>query len=364
MQRFGTSTVPTHVTGLLLLQQKWGAAVDSILSLREGEHPDCTRARLAWLEDQDFVKALEIMPRRSVAERAIWEHWKKGNRVEDKLGAITGVRLSFNSSLTLQIPRNLRSMYVHAYQSYIWNLVVSARIKLSSTSALVGDLVYADGVAGDGEASQLDSANVQDDDDSDRKPQSAITRDVKQLTEDDVAEYSLSDVIMPLPGWHVEYPGGAMGKLYEDIMAADGLDPHKMRRDQRYVVHPRLPTSLTDHSEYSLPGSYRKMVHKPSNVTWEHIRYTDPDLPLAQSDEDRLLGLNKPAVDDPEGKFHALKISWSLGTSSYATMALREITRQETSSWHQTELTLEGEDRAHKGSGEQKSVNDQSIEVK
>jgi tRNA pseudouridine13 synthase len=36
-------------------------------------------------------------------------------------------------------------MYVHAYQSYIWNIVVSARIKLSNTSALPGDLVYADG---------------------------------------------------------------------------------------------------------------------------------------------------------------------------------------------------------------------------
>jgi len=33
-------------------------------------------------------------------------------------------------------------MYVHAYQSYIWNLVASQRIKLSSTDVLVGDLVY------------------------------------------------------------------------------------------------------------------------------------------------------------------------------------------------------------------------------
>lgn len=92
MQRFGTSTVPTHVTGLLILQQQWAKALDSILSLREGEHPDCVKARLAWLEDKDFNKALELMPRRSVAERSIWEHWKKGNRPEDKLGALGSVR--------------------------------------------------------------------------------------------------------------------------------------------------------------------------------------------------------------------------------------------------------------------------------
>lgn len=92
MQRFGTSTVPTHVTGLFILQSKWGEAVDSILSLREGEHPDCVRGRLAWLEDEDLDKALELMPRRCVAERSIWQHWKKAG-VKDKLGALGSVRV-------------------------------------------------------------------------------------------------------------------------------------------------------------------------------------------------------------------------------------------------------------------------------
>jgi tRNA pseudouridine13 synthase len=36
-------------------------------------------------------------------------------------------------------------MYVHAYQSYIWNLITSERIKMSSTSPLAGDLVFVDG---------------------------------------------------------------------------------------------------------------------------------------------------------------------------------------------------------------------------
>lgn len=94
MQRFGTSTVPTHITGLLILQSNWGGAIDSILSLREGEHPDCTRARLAWLEDHDVAKALQIMPRRCVAERSIWEHWNRGNMATDKLGALGCVSLT------------------------------------------------------------------------------------------------------------------------------------------------------------------------------------------------------------------------------------------------------------------------------
>ena len=100
MQRFGTSTVPTHVTGLYLLRGEWGQAVDSLFVLREGEHPDCVRARLAWLEDKDSSKALALMPRRCVAERCMWEYYSRGNRVEDKLGALT--RVSHNQSCLRQ----------------------------------------------------------------------------------------------------------------------------------------------------------------------------------------------------------------------------------------------------------------------
>lgn len=164
-----------------------------------------------------------------------------------------------------------------------------------------------------------------------------------------MGDYTLLDVILPLPGWNVDYPGGAIGELYRGALKADDLDADRMRRDQRWVEFTEFAgQKLTTDSEYSLPGSYRKLIHKPTNVTWDHIRYTDPDLPLVQADEDRILGLNTPVDNDPDGKFQALRLSWTLGTSSYATMALREITRQETSTWHQIGLTLENEDQEHK----------------
>lgn len=86
-------------------------------------------------------------------------------------------------------------------------------------------------------------------------------------------------------------------------------------------------------------------------MSWEHTRYTDPTLPLVQADEDRILNVNPPVNDDPEGKFRALKITWSLGTASYATMALRELTREETAIWHQIGLTMNNEDQGHAGDG-------------
>ena len=102
MQRFGTSSVPTHVTGLAILRGEWGNAVDQILSPREGEPAECTQARLAWLEDGDVDRALALMPRRCVGERCIWEFFRK-RPVTDKLGALSTVR-SMSSHLRISYP--------------------------------------------------------------------------------------------------------------------------------------------------------------------------------------------------------------------------------------------------------------------
>jgi tRNA pseudouridine13 synthase len=77
--------------------------------------------------------------------------------------------------------------------------------------------------------------------------------------------------------------------------------------------------------------------------------YTDPDVSLAQSDEDKLLGFDPPA-DEKDGKFMALQIHLTLGTASYATMALREITKTDTSSHYQMNLTIASEDQQYRGS--------------
>jgi tRNA pseudouridine13 synthase len=78
------------------------------------------------------------------------------------------------------------------------------------------------------------------------------------------------------------------------------------------------------------------------------LRYTDPDIPLAQSDEDKLLGFDVPVINE-EGKFMALQIDMILGTAAYATMALREVTKTETGSHFQSNLTLTSEDQKFRG---------------
>lgn len=243
------------------------------------------------------------------------------------------------------IPRNLRTMYVHAYQSYVWNAVVSERIRrFGSDKAVPGDIVLADGDAPPQD--DMDIAMDVDDDPAADPPEEVVQEvqqkgkkkfkpvAVKVLTEEDADKYSIFDVVMPLPGRDVAYPGGELGDMYKKFLETDGLDPMNLTR-----IH---------NKEYSLLGSYRKMVQLPRELSWSVLHYTDPDVALAQSDEDVLLGFDAPA-GNPDGRFVALQIRLTLSTAAYATMALREVTKTDTSSHHQTQLTKESEDQAFRG---------------
>jgi len=98
MQRFGTASVPTHSIGLTLLRSEWQKAVDLILSKRHGEHPDVVVAREAWLDRGDLERALELMPRRVVAERCILESYKKQKgETRNAMGALSTVTIKLFS---------------------------------------------------------------------------------------------------------------------------------------------------------------------------------------------------------------------------------------------------------------------------
>lgn len=58
---------------------------------------------------------------------------------------------------------------------------------------------------------------------------------VKTLTEEDANQYSIFDVIMPLPGRDVAYPGGTLGERYREFLRLDGLDPDNFIRKQKYA---------------------------------------------------------------------------------------------------------------------------------
>ncbi|KAI6047420.1 pseudouridine synthase [Pisolithus marmoratus] len=337
MQRFGTAAVPTHTIGLALLRSDWHTAVSLILQVRPGEHPDVVQARQAWLVDRDLDRALSLMPRRVVAERCILESYKKqGGETRNALGALS------------TIPRNLRLMYIHAYQSYVWNAVVSERIRIyGCEKAVPGDLVFEEELArkssdsseGMNDGMMPDETTDQPDDQSFRskKKQPWVPPKIITLTTENAHKYCIFDVVMPLPGRDVAYPGGSLGERYREFLKKDGLDPDNFLRKQK---------------EYTLNGSYRKILQLP--------KIYHPDVALAQADEDKLLGFDPPRVVE-DGKFVALQLNLTLGTAAYATMALRELTKTETSSHFQTGLTQASEDQQFRGTGQDVSSNEQDM---
>lgn len=84
----------------------------------------------------------------------------------------------------------------------------------------------------------------------------------------------------------------------------------------------------------------RKLIVRPSLMSWRWLRYNDVKQPLALTDKDRLNGAQEP-LSVPDGKYWALQMEFTLPTSTYATMALREVLRCDTSSAHQSTLNQE-----------------------
>lgn len=82
-------------------------------------------------------------------------------------------------------------------------------------------------------------------------------------------------------------------------------------------------------------------------MSWKVLRYNDPDVSLAQADEDKILGFDAP-LDEADGRFMALQIELTLGTAAYATMALREVTKTDTGSQHQSALTQSSDDQKYR----------------
>jgi tRNA pseudouridine13 synthase len=270
------------------------------------------------------------MPRRFQAEAAIIQYLGKRDRKTGKLLQET----DWQGAL-MQIQRNLRLMYVHAYQSHVWNAVVGKRWELYGSQVVEGDLVIVgekddevgakkDEVDEDGEPIFHPAA-----DDSAPTTENAFTR-ARHLTDAEAKSerYDIFDVVLPLPGFDVLYPANAIGKFCEEFMASEaggGLDPHKMRRGWKDI---------------SLSGGYRKVMAKSSRkLEYEVKTYANDEDQMVETDLEKFQkGHTKDAFDgnfghagevdgsQPNQKI-AVVLKMQLGSSQYATIALRELTK-------------------------------------
>lgn len=143
-----------------------------------------------------------------------------------------------------QIPRNVRLMYIHAYQSLIWNEMVSRRIAKFGLRLCEGDLVF---VQSENTTTEIIDDDVAgDDDDKDEtnseaeiaQPATNISHFqamVKPLTAADIAsnKYSISDIVLPLPGHDITYPSNECAEWYEERLKQDDLSSEKLKLKQK-----------------------------------------------------------------------------------------------------------------------------------
>ena len=341
LQRFGTFSTRTDIVGVKMLQGQFKYAIDAILeyssvSLAAAQDPLSSNDRISY-DDKARASAiysfrtsgkanpaLDNLPKKFSAEANIIRHLGNIHRSNDYQGALQS------------IPRALRLMYVHAYQSLVWNFTASQRWRLFGKKVLAGDLVLVEEHK-DGSKDAVNYEEVDADGEIVIKPaveDSAVNAEVlftraRVLNKEEAesGHYNIFDVVLPTPGYDILYPTNEVGEFYRSFMGSKlggGLDPLDMRRAWKDI---------------SLSGSYRKLLAKPREDISALVQsYSRDDEQFVQTDIQRLEARHQHVQaqsydysttdqEDQKGDHDkvAVILKLQLGSSQYATMALREL---------------------------------------
>ncbi len=114
LQRFGSIRFITHEVGKLILQRKYEEAFWVYVAKPfEGEAEEVRKIREELWETRDAKFGLRELPKHLKYERTLLQKLREGKSEKEAL---------------LSLPKNLKLMFIHAYQSYIFNRLLSARI--------------------------------------------------------------------------------------------------------------------------------------------------------------------------------------------------------------------------------------------
>ncbi|MCJ2520797.1 MAG: tRNA pseudouridine(13) synthase TruD [Candidatus Thermoplasmatota archaeon] len=196
-QRFGERRPISHLVGRALVRGDLHEAVETYLAHPQpGEPEDAFHAREAYGESGDVAAALKDYPERLSFEKAILNQLRR--RPRDYAGALK------------QLPRNLLTLFVYAYQALLFNRIVSLRLKmgLSLVEPLEGDLILPMNRTG---IPRRDSSIVVTDANREK-----VGKQVK------AGKAWISGLIL---GYEVHFAQGEMGRLERGVVEEEGVKP-------------------------------------------------------------------------------------------------------------------------------------------
>jgi tRNA pseudouridine13 synthase len=261
-QRFGEVRPVTHVVGRWLLRGDSRAAVEAYLTqLTEAESDEGRRAREAYAAHHDALRALREFPPAYRFERTLLDHLARGQEPAR----------AFRS-----LPRELRLLFVHAYQSLLFNRYLGARRAegLSFTNPEEGDYLLR--TARDGTIPGTDAIPVR----RDNLPEARTMVDRGRAV-----------LAGPLVGRSTPEPLGRPGEILQKLLAEESVE----RAAFRLPAHPDIA----------------------SEGTWRPLTVAVPPMGLR---------VDPPS---PEEALSSYRLTFALPKGTYATVLLREFLKHD-----------------------------------
>jgi tRNA pseudouridine13 synthase len=200
-QRFGTLRPITHLVGKAIVKRDIREAVMLFLAKSTPtEHPESRKAREELWKTQDFKKALEIFPKSLHYERLMLKHLVK--KPNDFIGALK------------RLPIKLQRLFPQAYQAYLFNKILSERIRqgLPINRAEAGDYVVEVDPTGLPNTSKYKIASLE--------TISEVNRAIKS---------GKMLLAIPLAGFRQKMSQGVQGEIERAVFDDEGISPEDFK---------------------------------------------------------------------------------------------------------------------------------------
>ncbi len=242
-QRFGKPRTITHLVGEALVENNLEKAVGVYIgNPQDDESNENQMARKAY-DDGNLEEALNLTGKGMRYEKMMLKELVK----DSKRGELTDK--SYMNALHA-LPKPLQRMFVHAYQSYLFNEAVSKRIEMGMDKYIEGDIII--------------------------DKEEHIVRDKTPEEFQGLIDNFQASPTCPLYGTKVPFAGGIVGQMEENILTNYGitktdfevpkmprLGSHGLRRSLRFQLWDAsaVPTDDGVLCEFSIDkGSYATAV--------------------------------------------------------------------------------------------------------